>query len=146
MTCRSSGASPCRSIDDQRAVCEPIGFGVTYRQKAPNVFAAVRRGLIELQFFTMKGYEPASSYSTCYVLTADVDRLYADFRNGLERALGRVPSRGIPRIGALNDMSYGVRQFVLTDRGGNMIRIGQSLTTEVERVAYRARTSCELPS
>ena len=30
----------------------------------------------------MKGYEPANSYSTCYVLTADVDRLYADFRDG----------------------------------------------------------------
>jgi hypothetical protein len=74
----------------------------------------------------MKGYEPADSYSTCYVLTADVDRLYADFRDGLKRALGRVPSRGIPRIGALNDMCYGVRPFVMTDPGGNIIRIGPS--------------------
>jgi hypothetical protein len=75
---------PCRSIDDQLAFYEAIGFEVTYRQKAPNLFAAVRRGPIELQFFTMKGYEPANSYSTCYVLTADVDRLYADFRDGLK--------------------------------------------------------------
>ena len=104
------------------AFYEAIGFEMRYRQKAPNVFAVVRRGPIELQFFTMKGYEPANSYSTCYVLTAAVDRLYADFRDGLERALGRVPSRGIPRIGALNDMSYGMCHCVITDPGGNMIR------------------------
>ena len=38
-----------------------------------------------------------------------------------------MPTRGIPRIGALRDMSYGVRQFLLTDPGGNIIRIGQPL-------------------
>lgn len=129
---RSIPILPCRSIDDQLAFYEAIGFEVTYRQKAPNVFAAVRRGPIELQFFVLKDYPPADNYSTCYVLTADVDRLYTDFRDGLKRALGRVPSRGIPRVGALNDMSYGVRQFVMTDPGGNMIRIGQPIATEVE--------------
>jgi hypothetical protein len=91
------------------------------------VYASVQRGAIELHFFVMKGYEPAESYSTCYVLVSDVDGLHADFRAGLKRSLGRVPSRGIPRIGALKDMSYGVRQFLLTDPGGNIIRIGQPL-------------------
>ena len=118
---------PSRSIDDQIAFYESLGFEVTYRQKSPNVFAAIRRGAIELQFFTMKGYEPADSYSTCYVMVSDVDRLYADFRAGLKASLGRIPTRGIPRIGAIGDMSYGVRQFLLTDPGGNIIRIGQPL-------------------
>ena len=118
---------PCRSIDDQIDFYESLGFEVTYRQKAPNVYASVQRGAIELQFFVLKGYEPANSYSTCYVLVSDVDRLHADFRDGLKRSLGRVPTRGIPRIGALGDMSYGVRQFLLTDPGGNIIRIGQPL-------------------
>jgi hypothetical protein len=118
---------PCRSIDDQIAFYESLGFEVTYRQKAPNVYASVQRGAIELHFFVMKGYEPASSYSTCYVMVSDVDTLYAAFRDGLKRSLGRVPTRGIPRIGALGDMSYGVRQFLLTDPGGNIVRIGQPL-------------------
>lgn len=51
-----------------------MGYAVTVRGKAPNVFAAVQRGPIELQFFTIRGYEPADSHSTCYVLTADVER------------------------------------------------------------------------
>lgn len=118
---------PCRSIDDQISFYESLGFEVTYRQKSPNVFAAIRRGAIELQFFTMKGYEPANSYSTCYVMVSDVDQLYADFRAGLKQSLGRIPTRGMPRIGAIGDMSYGVRQFLLTDPGGNIIRIGQPL-------------------
>ena len=87
----------------------------------------IRRGAIELQFFVLKGYEPANSYSTCYVMVSDVDQLYADFRAGLKQSLGRIPTRGIPRIGAIGDMSYGVRQFLLTDPGGNIIRIGQPL-------------------
>jgi hypothetical protein len=118
---------PSRSIDDQIDFYEALGFEVTYRQKVPNVFAAVQRGAIELQFFTLKGYEPADSYSTCYVMVSNVDELYADFRAGLKQALGRIPTRGIPRIGAIGDMSYGVRQFLLTDPGGNIIRIGQPL-------------------
>jgi hypothetical protein len=127
---------PCRSIDDQLAFYESLGFEVTYRQKAPNAYASVQRGAIELQFFVLKGYEPANSYSTCYVLVSDVDTLYADFRDGLKRSLGRVPTRGIPRIGALGDMSYGVRQFLLTDPGGNIIRIGQPLAA-TDRAAAR---------
>jgi len=118
---------PCRSIDDQLAFYGALGFEVTYQQKSPNVYAAVQRGVIELHFFVMKGYEPSDSYSTCYVLVSDVDSLYADFRAGLKTWLGRIPTRGMPRIGAIGDMSYGVRQFLLTDPGGNIIRIGQPL-------------------
>ncbi len=135
---------PSRSIDDQIAFYASLGFEVTYRQKAPNVYAAIQRGAIELHFFVLKGYEPANSYSTCYVLVSDVDTLYADFRDGLKRSLGRVPTRGIPRIGALKDMSYGVRQFLLTDPGGNIIRIGQPLaTTDVVRPTSRLAKALE---
>jgi catechol 2,3-dioxygenase-like lactoylglutathione lyase family enzyme len=130
---------PCRSIDDQIDFYEALGFEVTYRQKVPNAFAAVQRGAIELQFFTLKGYEPANSYSTCYVMASNVDELYADFRAGLKQALGRVPSRGIPRIGAIGDMSYGVRQFLMTDPGGNIIRIGQPLASEAPAAAPTGR-------
>jgi catechol 2,3-dioxygenase-like lactoylglutathione lyase family enzyme len=121
---------PCSSIDDVLAFYRALGFTVTYQQERPNTFAVVARGGIELQFFVMKGFDPANSYSTCYVLVSDVDALYDAFRTGLQAALGRVPTRGIPRIGALRDMSYGVRQFVVVDPGGNYIRIGQPITAQ----------------
>jgi hypothetical protein len=79
----------------------------------------------ETHFFAMKGYEPAESYSTCYIRTDDVDGLHEVFRAGLKAAYGRVPTRGLPRIGALKDTSHGMRQFLVTDPGGNCLRIGQ---------------------
>lgn len=130
---------PCHSIDEQLAFYQSLGFEITYQQKAPNVYASVQRGLIELHFFTMKGYDPATSYSTCYVLVADVDRLYAEFRDGLKHSLGRIPLRGIPRIGPLRDMSYGVRQFLMTDPGGNIIRFGEPTEAPPQTDAPRSR-------
>jgi catechol 2,3-dioxygenase-like lactoylglutathione lyase family enzyme len=138
---------PCRSINDVLDFYVALGFEVTYRQERPDTYAAVRRGGIELQFFVLKSVDPANSYSTCYVMTSDVDALYQAFRDGIRAATGRVPLRGVPRIGALKDMSYGVRQFVMTDPGGNMIRIGQPITTtatEKNRLTRALQTAIAL--
>ncbi|MFJ5778848.1 bleomycin resistance protein [Streptomyces sp. NPDC093094] len=116
---------PCRTVQPVIDFYVALGFEVTFRQKSPNPYAVVERGGIELQFFAMKRYEPAESFSTCYVRTDDVDGLHAAFRAGLKAAYGKVPARGLPRIGPLKDMSYGVRQFLVTDPGGNCLRIGQ---------------------
>ena len=135
MTERTIPILPTRSIDDTIAFYEALGFEVTYRQERPNIYAVVVRGGIELQFFVLKGLDPENTYSTCYVLVSDVDALYEAFAAGLRTALGRVPLRGIPRLGALRDMTYGVRQFVVVDPGGNRIRIGQPID---EKPASRA--------
>ncbi|GLF96056.1 bleomycin resistance protein [Streptomyces yaizuensis] len=107
-----------------------LGFEVTYHQKSPYPYAVVERGTVELQFYGMKEYDPAGSHSGCYVLTDDVEGLYESFRAGLRRAYGRIPTRGLPRIGPLKDMSYGVRQFLMTDPTGNTIRVGQPFSDD----------------
>ncbi|MFJ8146332.1 bleomycin resistance protein [Streptomyces sp. NPDC096048] len=116
---------PCRTLQPVLDFYTALGFEVAFQQRSPNPYAVVERGGIELQFFGLRQYEPAESISTCYVLTDDVDGLHAAFRAGLKAAYGRVPTRGLPRIGQLKDMSYGVRQFLMTDPGGNCIRVGQ---------------------
>ncbi|GHH84086.1 hypothetical protein GCM10017771_12480 [Streptomyces capitiformicae] len=116
---------PCRTLQPVLDFYVALGFEVTFQQRSPNPYAVVQRGGIELQFFGLKQYEPAESVSTCYVRTDDVDGLYAAFRAGLKEAYGRVPARGLPRIGSLKDMSYGMRQFLMTDPGGNCVRVGQ---------------------
>lgn len=121
---------PCRSIEPVLDFYTALGFRVTFRQSSPNPYAVVERGGIELQFFGTKRYEPAESVSTCYVLTDDVDGLYEAFRAGLKEAYGRIPTRGLPRIGPLKDMTYGVRQFLMTDPGGNCIRIGRKTSDD----------------
>lgn len=121
---------PCQTLQPVLDFYIALGFEVTFQQKSPNPFAVVERGGIELQFFALKKYDPAASLSTCYVLTDDVDTLYESFRTGLKATYGKIPTRGLPRIGPLKDMSYGVRQFLMTDPGGNCIRIGKQISQD----------------
>ncbi|GAA3487214.1 VOC family protein [Streptomyces cremeus] len=121
---------PCRTIQPVLDFYTTLGFEVTFQQKSPNVYAAVALGGIQLHFFGMKDYEPTESFSTCIVQTDDIDGLHETFRTRLKAAHGRVPVRGLPRIGSLKDTSHGVRQFLMTDPGGNCIRVGQQMSDD----------------
>ncbi|MER7719618.1 VOC family protein [Streptomyces flaveolus] len=121
---------PCRIIQPVLDFYTVLGFRVTFQQKSPNPYAVVERGGIQLHFFALKQYEPAGSYSTCYVLTDDVDGLHDVFRARLKAAYGKIPTHGLPRIGPLKDTSYGMRQFLVTDPGGNCLRIGQQTSQD----------------
>lgn len=116
---------PCRTLQPVLDFYTVLGFEATFQQKSPNPYAVVERGGIQLHFFGMKRYEPAESYSTCYISTDHVDELHETFRTRLKAAYGKIPIRGLPRIGPLKDTSHGVRQFLMTDPGGNCLRIGQ---------------------
>ncbi|MGH2515197.1 MAG: bleomycin resistance protein [Ktedonobacterales bacterium] len=122
----------CQLIDETVDFYRALGFEITFYQKSPYAYCAVRRGGIEMEFFGTKSHDPATSYGGCYVLTDDVDTLYQAFRDNLKAHLGKIPTRGLPRIGQLKDMSYGVRQFVMTDPGGNSIRVGQPISQSFE--------------
>ncbi|GHE63217.1 hypothetical protein GCM10018785_35160 [Streptomyces longispororuber] len=121
---------PAHSLQPVVDFYTALGFETTYFQKSPYAYVVVERGPVELQFFGMRQYDPAASYSGCYVLTDDVDGLYEAFRAGLKAAYGKVPRRGLPRIGPVKDMSYGVRQFLMTDPAGNSIRVGQAISED----------------
>ncbi|MFD3483608.1 VOC family protein [Streptomyces sp. NPDC058665] len=125
MTEKTIPLLPCQTIQPVVDFYSALGFEITFLQRSPNPYAVVERGDVELQFFGMKKYEPAASISGCYVLTDDVEAMHSAFRAGLKAAYGRIPARGLPRIGPVKDMSYGVRQFLMTDPAGNTIRIGQ---------------------
>ncbi|MGA5599519.1 bleomycin resistance protein [Streptomyces griseoincarnatus] len=125
MTEKAIPILPCRTVQPVLDFYTVLGFKVTFHQKTPNPYAVVERGGIQLHFFGMRQYEPAESYSTCCVHTDDVDELHEVFRARLKAAYGRIPTRGLPRIGPLKDTSHGVRQFLVTDPGGNCLRIGQ---------------------
>ncbi|MFT2017849.1 bleomycin resistance protein [Streptomyces sp. 796.1] len=136
MTETTTPILPCRSIPETLAFYRALGFDVTFEQTRPNPYAVVQRGDIGLHFFGMSRYDPAASYSTCLINTDDVDGLHRAFRSGLKAAYGRVPTRGLPRIGPLRDTTYGVRQFLVTDPGGNCLRVGQPNGESLEHAPY----------
>ncbi len=117
---------PCISINDTLDFYVMLGFEIIYQQERPNTYACVKRGGIELHFFSMKGYDdPATSYSTCSVITADVDTLYQDFVARMRQRHHKVLVVGIPRMTPLRDKAGHTRGFNVIDPGGNWIRIAQ---------------------
>ncbi|MFE7135349.1 bleomycin resistance protein [Streptomyces sp. NPDC057638] len=132
MTEKTIPLLPCRTELIQSVVdfYTALGFETTFRQQSPYAYVVVERGPVEFQFLGMKEYDPSASYSGCYLLTEDVETLHQAFRRGLKEAYGRIPTRGLPRIGPLKDMSYGVRQFLITDPTGNSIRVGQKISED----------------
>jgi hypothetical protein len=122
-------ALPCASITEVLEFYVALGFEITYQQAKPNTYGVVKRDGIELHFFSMKGYEPANSYTTCLVLVPDVDALHKAFSAGLKAKYGKVPLSGIPRMNKPNtNNAGGDKRFNIVDPGGNWIRVIQQAT------------------
>jgi catechol 2,3-dioxygenase-like lactoylglutathione lyase family enzyme len=116
---------PCASINDMLTFYTALGFEITYQQARPNAYACVRRGSIELHFFTMRDYQPENSYSTCLVVIAEADAWYRAFAAGLRQHYGKLLVAGIPRLTPLRNKAEGGRGFNVIDPGGNWIRFVQ---------------------
>ncbi|MFI7453138.1 bleomycin resistance protein [Nonomuraea sp. NPDC049714] len=114
---------PCRDLDDVLPFYTALGFDVTYRQERPNPFAAVRRGGIELHFFSVPGFDPADSMGSVVVLVPDTWALHAAFAAGLREAFGKVPVSGIPRMTRPRARQGAPGGFSVVDPGGNWLRI-----------------------
>lgn len=117
---------PCASIDDMVEFYTALGFELTYRQARPNNYACVKRDDIHLHFFTMKGYEPENSYSSCVVVVDDANALHSTFVDNLRSHFGKLPVAGIPRITRPSRKNWGGDyRFNIIDPGGNYMRFVQ---------------------
>jgi len=111
---------PSRSVNDTLAFFKRLGFeGKIWG--APYSYGILRRGTVELHFFTQEDLRPAESSAGCYIRVSDVENIYQTF------ALAALPRKGIPRQDALEDKPWGMREFAIVDPDGNLLRIGQPL-------------------
>lgn len=111
---------PSRSVTDTVAFYQQFGFDGKLRGVG-NSYAILTRGTLEFHFFTHRDLRPAESCAGCYFRVVDADSAYEVFR-----AAG-LPEKGIPRLDPIEDKPWGMREFALVDRDGNLIRIGQVL-------------------
>lgn len=110
---------PCGSIKETLDFYTDLGFTITYQQKAPNVYAAVQRGGIELHFYVMKGHDSTRNHATCIVQVEDPEPLHQEFTQALKRQRAKVPTTGIPRLARWRK---GQTRFNVVDPAGNWIR------------------------
>jgi hypothetical protein len=111
-------ALPCVSLEGTLPFYRALGFEVTYEQKAPYLYAVVKRGGIELHFYGLKGHKPEECHSTCLVLVPDIESLHQTYATALRAALGKLPVKGFPHI---TRMRPGQGRFTLVDPSGNSV-------------------------
>ena len=109
---------PSRSVSETLAFYRRLGFDGEILGTGDS-YAVLRRGTLELHFFTHAELRPAESAAGCYLRVSDVEAIYRDFSQA--QLLGK----GIPRLDALADKLWGLREFALVAPDGNLLRIGQ---------------------
>ena len=112
---------PCRSVRATVEFYQRLGFAGGAHE-SNSQYAILRRGSIELHFFTHKGLEPAESSAGCYIRVSDVESIHRSF------AASSLPRTGIPRIDSLEEKPWGLREFAIVDLDGNLLRIGQVIS------------------
>jgi catechol 2,3-dioxygenase-like lactoylglutathione lyase family enzyme len=113
---------PCRSVSATVAFYKRLGFeGGAHEFNRE--YAILRRGAVELHFFTHNGLLPAESSAGCYIRVLDVQSIYRSFSSS------HLPRTGIPRMETLEDKPWGLREFAVVDPDGNLLRIGQVIHT-----------------
>ena len=110
---------PSRSLSDTLSFYRRLGFDGEIHRFGD--YAIIRRGTVELHFFTHRELRPAESSAMCYIRVSDAEGLYGAF------ASAELPRSGIPRQDALEDKPWGMREFAIVDPDGNLLRIGQVL-------------------
>lgn len=109
---------PCRSVSATVDFYTRLGFeGGAHEFNSE--YAILRRGTVELHFFTHTALVPAESFSGCYIRVIDVESVYRSMSSS------RLPSSGIPRMDTLQNKPWGLREFAVVDTDGNLLRIGQ---------------------
>jgi catechol 2,3-dioxygenase-like lactoylglutathione lyase family enzyme len=112
---------PCRSVSATVAFYKRLGFdGGAHEYNAG--YAILRWGAVELHFFTHEELVPANSSAGCYIRVLDVEEVHRAFSSA------QLPRIGVPRMDALEDKPWGLREFAVVDPDGNLLRIGQVIT------------------
>lgn len=110
---------PSRSLSDTVAFFRRLGFDGEIHSFGN--YAILRRGTVELHFFTNNELRPTESSAGCYIRVSDVETIYREF------TVAELPRNGIPRQDSLETKPWGMREFAIVDPDGNLLRIGQAL-------------------
>jgi catechol 2,3-dioxygenase-like lactoylglutathione lyase family enzyme len=111
---------PSRDIAATQAYYAGLGFDTRGRWDDLG-YLIVRRGMIELHFFSNPALDRFRSDHGCYLRVGDI----AAFAGAIA-ALG-LAADGVPRFHPVEDKPWGMRECALVDPDGNLLRFGQEI-------------------
>jgi catechol 2,3-dioxygenase-like lactoylglutathione lyase family enzyme len=112
---------PSRNLRETLEFYERLGFEMRGAPPETYGYLIIGRGrAIELHFWESPEVDPLTTDHSCYVRIADADALYAAWE-----AVGvpADPSTG-SRLMPPGETDYGMREFALVDKSGNLVRVG----------------------
>jgi len=114
---------PSRDLDETLAFYERLGFENRGAPPEEWNYLVVGRGDIHLHFIGMPDVDPLTTSASCYLYVDDAAAVYDEWRALVEPD----PATG-SRVLPLEDTDYGMREFAVVDRSGNLVRVGSSVS------------------
>ena len=115
---------PARDLAETRAFYEALGFRTAGWWPEFGGYASLVRGDLTMHFFSYEDLSPFTNYAQCYWRVKDVDALHAEYQT-----LG-LPASGVPRLDAVENKPWGMREFAIVDPSGNLVRVGQQKASQ----------------
>jgi catechol 2,3-dioxygenase-like lactoylglutathione lyase family enzyme len=115
---------PSRDLRETLAFYERLGFENRGAPPEEWDYLILGRGGIELHFIGAPGTDPLTTVASCYLRVSNADRLYDEWQ---KTGVAADPATG-SRLEAPMDTEYGMREFAVVDRSGNLIRVGSPRT------------------
>jgi catechol 2,3-dioxygenase-like lactoylglutathione lyase family enzyme len=113
---------PSRDLHETLAFYEALGFENRGAPPEEWGYLILGRGDVVLHFVLVPDVDPLATAGSCYVYVEDADALHADWGSSV---VPHPPSGS--RIVAPVTTNYGMREFAVVDRSGNLLRIGTPL-------------------
>src|SRR5918995_1759165 len=113
---------PSRDLRETLAFYERLGFENRGAPPEQWNYLIIGRGGIHLHFYGDSEVDPLTTAASCYLYVDDADRVHSEWAALVEPDVA-TGSRLVPP----EDAEYGMREFALVDRSGNLIRVGSPL-------------------
>ncbi|MDQ7879259.1 VOC family protein [Microbacterium sp. QXD-8] len=108
-----------RDLRETLAFFERLGFENRGAPPEEWGYLIIGRGTAELHFTEDLSVDPLRTSSMCYLYVDDAQRVYDDWADAVDPD----PATG-SRIVAPVTTDYGMREFAVVDRSGNLVRVG----------------------
>jgi hypothetical protein len=110
---------PSRDLHESLDFWERLGFESVGEPPETYGYVILRRGDLWLHFYADPSVDPLSTAASCYAYVEDARALHDVWADGFtpDRSTGS-------RIVAPVETDYGLVEFAVVDRSGNLLRVG----------------------
>lgn len=114
---------PSRDLRESLEFYEALGFENRGAPPEEWDYLIIGRGGIEIHFYADPDVDPLTTSAGCYVFVDDAPALHDEWAGSF---VADKPTGS--RLVAPVDSDYGMREFAVVDRSGNLIRVGSPIS------------------